>query len=131
MLASALDAVPCLYPPQAAFGGPHDNPYAIYTRIVSKNLSYPRGIHPTAKALLKALLQPDATARLSSAFAVKNHPYFEGVDWNSVAEQRLVPPFNPNLGHVGDAQHFDEYSISNPKNEKALKGSQQQLFDLF
>lgn len=94
-------------------------------------MSLPRGLHATAKSLLKALLQPDVTARLSSAYAVKHHPFFEGVDWASVAEQRLIPPFNPNLGHVGDAQHFDEYSVSNPKKEKSLTPSQQGLFDMF
>jgi hypothetical protein len=40
---------------------------------------------------------------------VKNHQWFEGVDWNAV-ERRLIPaPIVPRIKSTSDSQNFERY----------------------
>lgn len=98
-------------------------------RVMRNAPALPRHIPSAAKDLLGRLLDSDPTRRLASAFAVKQHPFFEGVDWNLVAEGRLVVPFNP-MSYPSDAQHFDARSEDEAK-EEPLSREQNQLFSKF
>lgn len=53
----------------------------------------PRHIDPLAKDLIGRLLTDDLTKRLGNlkggAQDVKNHPWFEGVDWESLARKEI------------------------------------------
>ena len=115
---------------QAAFGSPHDSPYQVYTRIVqSKKVSLPRSLPAPVKSLIHALLSPNPALRLGSVNAVKHHEFFAGINWESVQDQRLVPPFNPNVSHVGDASQFDDYSVSSGDTGPPLTRAELAQFD--
>jgi len=38
---------------------------------------------------------------------IRNHPFFEGIDWNNLREMK--PPFVPSLAGDGDHHYFDEF----------------------
>lgn len=44
---------------------------------------------------------------------LKNHPYFEGVDWEKVAEKKSTPPFEPkkNYGSQLNMDNPQELSV--------------------
>ena len=46
------------------------------------------------------------------ASQVRNHHFFEGVDWEAAARRRLKVPFVPPLSGPGDTAHFDSYDAA-------------------
>ncbi|KAJ3107468.1 hypothetical protein HDU97_004064 [Phlyctochytrium planicorne] len=42
------------------------------------------------------------------AIDIKSHPWFRGVDWRTLENGMIEPPFKPVLRHQGDTSHFDE-----------------------
>ena len=52
---------------------------------------------------------------------VKNHPFFDGVDWDLAMEQKLKPPFIPKLKSDTDLRYFDnmftDEQIGGPKRK--------------
>ncbi|KAF8271659.1 kinase-like domain-containing protein [Lactarius quietus] len=47
--------------------------------------------------LVSRLLQKSPDARLSDISAIKQHPFFDTIDWTSVASRSLTPPWVPHL----------------------------------
>ncbi|KAK2952058.1 putative Microtubule-associated serine/threonine-protein kinase 1 [Blattamonas nauphoetae] len=62
----------------------------------------------SAISLLKGLLQKDPEQRLGTqgAFEVKEHPFFEGMDWSTVFDTE--PPFIPEVEEKPEAPDKDE-----------------------
>ena len=60
-----------------------------------------------AKNIISALLQQNPRDRLGTAGAqeVKDHPYFAGLDWNSLLRQKVE--FVPTLESEDDTSYFD------------------------
>lgn len=59
------------------------------------------------KDIISTLLQHNPRDRLGTAGAqdVKDHPYFDGVDWNSLLRQKVE--FVPTLENDEDTSYFD------------------------
>ena len=57
------------------------------------------------------LFQRDVDKRLGcrggGASELKDHPFYSGVDWNQVYQQRYPPPLIPPRGEVNAADAFD------------------------
>jgi len=64
-------------------------------------------IQPEAKNIISSLLQQNPRDRLGTggSHEVKDHPYFYGVDWNSLLRQKAE--FMPQLGNEEDTSYFD------------------------
>ena len=64
-------------------------------------------IAPETKDVIAALLQQNPRDRLGTAGAqeVKDHPYFQGVDWDSLLRQKVE--FVPSLENEEDTSYFD------------------------
>jgi len=59
--------------------------------------------------LVSRLLQKSPDARLSDISAIKQHPFFDTIDWTSVASRSLTPPWVPHLVSTRAAGvHFEE-----------------------
>ncbi|GAA5878131.1 hypothetical protein JCM1840_002251 [Sporobolomyces johnsonii] len=82
------------YPPFFA-----DNPLEIYEKILTGKFGVPHHIDPVAKDLIRRLLTADLTKRLGNlkngAQDVKNHQWFEGVDWDAVKRKEIRAPIIP------------------------------------
>lgn len=65
-----------------------------------------------AESLIKALLQVDPISRLGygkdDSQRIKEHPFFDDINWNDVIEKRCVPDFIPNLDNNFDLKYFDK-----------------------
>lgn len=65
---------------------------------------------PEARDLCDRLLQKDPNQRLGSesgdATDIKNHPWFDCIDWKKIEEKQLQPPYKPQLDRPTDVKHF-------------------------
>ncbi|ODV58031.1 serine/threonine-protein kinase orb6 [Ascoidea rubescens DSM 1968] len=73
----------------------------------------PEHIHLSTEAedLIKRLLTDSdkRIGRFNGAAEIKNHPFFRGVDWNSL--KQIIPPFVPDIKSVTDTRYFDVSDI--------------------
>ncbi|XP_061458664.1 beta-adrenergic receptor kinase 2 isoform X3 [Rhineura floridana] len=100
------------------------------------NVELPDSFSPELKSLLEGLLQRDVSRRLgcqgSGAQEVKEHPFFNGVDWQHVYLQKYTPPLIPPRGEVNAADAFDIGSFDE-EDTKGIKllDSDQELYKNF
>ena len=91
---------------------------------LTMNVELPDNFSPELKHLLESLLQRDVDKRLGcgggGAEELKNHPFFTGVDWVQVYQQKYPPPLIPPRGEVNAADAFDIGSFDE-EDTKGLK----------
>ncbi|KAF9929856.1 hypothetical protein BGZ67_006115 [Mortierella alpina] len=85
----------------------------LYGKIMAGKVKYPSHFQPALKDLLKRLLTADLTKRYGNlrggATDIKNHPWFEGVNWDLVYSRQIEAPYRPTILGEGDASNFDDY----------------------
>ncbi|KAF9297992.1 camp-dependent protein kinase catalytic subunit [Mortierella antarctica] len=85
----------------------------LYGKIMAGKVKYPPHFSPALKDLLKRLLTADLTKRYGNlrggATDIKNHAWFEGVNWDQVYSRQIEAPYRPTIRHEGDASNFDDY----------------------
>ena len=73
--------------------------------------------------------------RLKSPEAIKSHPFFKGMDWEKMNQQKIDPPFRPRVRNEEDVTNFDKIFTDEKIQESInsnLVGSNQFLkFDGF
>jgi len=78
---------------------------------LTMNVELPDTFSQALRDLLEGLLQRDVDKRVgcrgSGADELKEHPFFEGIDWNVVYQQKYPPPLIPPRGEVNAADAFD------------------------
>lgn len=91
---------------------------------LTMNVELPDTFSSELKHLLESLLQRDVDKRLGCnggvAEELKNHPFFLGVDWVQVYQQKYPPPLIPPRGEVNAADAFDIGSFDE-EDTKGLK----------
>jgi len=63
--------------------------------ILNNEVDFPEHMSPAAVSIVVQLLMKDPTQRLgsnASVEAVRQHPFFKGIDWRAVHEKRVKPP---------------------------------------
>ncbi|KAF8934697.1 camp-dependent protein kinase catalytic subunit [Dissophora ornata] len=85
----------------------------LYGKIMAGKVKYPSHFTPALKDLLKRLLTADLTKRYGNlrggATDIKNHVWFEGVNWDQVYSRQIEAPYRPTILGEGDASNFDDY----------------------
>ncbi|CAB3399354.1 unnamed protein product [Caenorhabditis bovis] len=85
----------------------------IYDAIFAHNLKFPRSFNLAAKDLVKKLLTTDRTMRIgcmkNGTQDVKEHKWFEKINWDDLVNLRIEAPIIPTLYHAGDTGNFDDY----------------------
>jgi len=64
-------------------------------KILNNEVDFPEHMSPAAVSIVVQLLMKDPTQRLgsnASVEAVRQHPFFKGIDWRAVHEKRVKPP---------------------------------------
>ena len=83
--------------PFADYDG-YDNK-VICENILRKPLSYPKGMNPSAKQLIKKLLHRQPTRRYGclarGANDIKDAPYYTTLDWNALLAKEISAPYVP------------------------------------
>ena len=90
----------------------------INIELYQKKLQYPRHMDEDAKDLINHLLIIDPKKRLGygkdGSERIKNHIFFEGIDWDDIWNKRIVPPFEPELKDELDLKYFDSQFTDEP-----------------
>lgn len=75
-----------------------------------------------ARSLISGLLQVDVSKRLGNikggAGAVKSHPWFKNIEWDSLYDRKQQGPIVPHLTGPTDTRNFDEYDDAPNNREK-------------
>jgi hypothetical protein len=72
----------------------------MYRRIMTDKLKFPPTIGESAKALIEGLLQRDPAERLKDPSKIKEHPFFNNLDWDALYNKKIKPPFLPNVVRI-------------------------------
>lgn len=80
--------------------GPHTGSTDLDKNVLNAEVEYSdEYFSSTAKSLLQGLLQKDPTQRLGvrGIDEIKQHPWFDSVDWGLLEAGYLSPPFVPKV----------------------------------
>ena len=84
----------------------------VHADLYKKKITIPEFVTNEAKDLISQLLVPNPKKRLGygvdGAKKIKEHPYFEGINWEDAWNQKLTPPFIPDLKGETDLTYFDK-----------------------
>jgi serine/threonine protein kinase len=90
----------------------------LFEKIRNGDLTFPKYLSPNAKDLLSKLLERDPTKRLGTgpddAGEIKNHPFFEEIQWDALALGQVAPPWRPSFSNALDTSQFDREFTSMP-----------------
>ncbi|KAF3918519.1 Phototropin-2 [Orbilia brochopaga] len=103
-----------------------------YRKIVNwqESLYFPEEIHlsPEAEDLIRSLItSADKRLGRNGAEEIKAHPFFAGVDWNSL--RNIDAPFKPQLKSMTDTTYFPTDDLENVPDAPAvaaMRAAQQQ-----
>ena len=80
--------------------------------LYKKKVTIPEYVTAEAKDLISQLLVPNPKKRLGygkdGAKNIKQHSYFEGINWEDAWERKLKPPLIPQLRGETDLSYFDK-----------------------
>ena len=86
--------------------------------VYQKPIRYPGYIDENAKDLISKLLENDPNKRLGNGENgekdIKNHPYFDGVNWDDAKDKKLKPPFIPKVENETDIKYFENTFTDEP-----------------
>ncbi|XP_057565511.1 microtubule-associated serine/threonine-protein kinase 2 isoform X4 [Hippopotamus amphibius kiboko] len=90
-----------------------DTPEELFGQVISDEIVWPEGddaLPPDARDLTSKLLHQNPLERLGtgSAYEVKQHPFFTGLDWTGLLRQKAE--FIPQLESEDDTSYFDTRS---------------------
>ena len=87
-------------------------------KIYEQPIQFPVFIGEAARDLIKNLLIVDPTKRLGNgengSENIKNHKFFNGINWNDAWNRKITPPFVPKLSNETDLRYFDVMFTSEP-----------------
>ena len=84
-------------------------------KIYKKKLKQDPLISDTAFDLITKLCQPYVRLRLGrNVKDIKNHKFFESIDWVKLEKKEITPPFKPKIRHQGDVRNFDKMFTDMP-----------------
>ncbi|KAG0273068.1 hypothetical protein BGZ95_011127 [Linnemannia exigua] len=87
-----------------------ENHAQMYQRVLEDELEFPMEIDQYAASFIAGLLERDPDNRLGSqgVHHVKNHPYFDTIDWDMALKRQLPCPYLPDLVSEEDLSNFDD-----------------------
>lgn len=93
-----------------------ETPEQIFQNILNRDIPWPspEEMSDNARDLIHQLLNPDPASRLGSRGVneIKEHPFFTGINWNTLLEHPLDAAFIPKAVDLNDTSNFvDRNSI--------------------
>jgi serine/threonine protein kinase len=90
----------------------------LYARILNGPIAFPEDAPPIAQDFVSKLLIRDPRQRLGCTSeggrAVRNHPFFKGIDFNALFKKQVEPPFKPDVQDDFDVKYFDMEFTTQP-----------------
>ena len=85
--------------------------------IYKRKLKQDPLISDTAFNLIQKLCQTNVEERLGkNVKEIKNHKFFEDIDWVKLEKKQITPPFKPKIRYQGDVRNFDKMFTDMPIN---------------
>jgi serum/glucocorticoid-regulated kinase 2 len=99
----------------------------IYHKILHGSLRFPAHLSSTCRDLIILCLNRNPEKRIGSDKDVedlKQHSFFESIDWNLLAEKKLSPVFKPKLQSdaTDDTSAFDKEFVNQPVEDTPSSG---------
>ena len=96
--------------------------------IYKRKLKQDPLISDTAFDLIKKLCQTKVEERLGKNVKdIKNHKFFEDIDWVKLEKKQITPPFKPKIRYQGDVRNFDKMFTDMPIN--STLGNKEQMMN--
>merc|ERR1719359_2206458 len=93
-----------------------EEPMGIYQKILSGKIVFPKLFDKNAKGLVKKLLTADLGKRYGNlkngVEDIKQHKWFNPIDWEKLLQKEIEPPFKPSVKSSTDTSNFDDYPDS-------------------
>lgn len=87
----------------------------MYSKICVCDYKMPSYFTAQLKNLVESLMQVDTSKRLGNsnegAVDVKNHPWFQGVEWFGILNQEVVAPYLPTISGAEDLSNFENFEF--------------------
>ena len=85
--------------------------------IYKRKLKQDPLISDTAYKIKKKLCKTNVEERLGkNVKEIKNHKFFEDIDWVKLEKKQITPPFKPKIRYQGDVRNFDKMFTDMPIN---------------
>nr|XP_026692264.1 protein kinase C-like 1B [Ciona intestinalis] len=88
-----------------------DNEDDLFESIMNDEVLYPVWLTKNAVNILEMFMTKKPARRLGCGSggegAILHHPFFESVDWKSLEEKKVEPPFKPSVKNIYDTTNFD------------------------
>jgi len=112
----------------------NENLHVMYEKIIKAKLEFPSYLSAKACDFLGKLLERNPKKRLGGIDSeeVKNHPWFQGIDWDLLASKKITPPFIPTTtGGASDTTNIDDEFKKEPPKLTPSGGTVKVAFDGF
>lgn len=102
-----------------------ENVQEMYENILHSELVFPSKVDNVTRDFLSKLLERDPTRRLGtkSPDEIKNHPYFDSIDWDKIYKKEIEPPFIPSIKNENDVSCFESDFTNQPAADSLPEGS--------
>ncbi|CAI2372955.1 unnamed protein product [Moneuplotes crassus] len=101
------------------------DPESIFERIQNDDLNIPDSFTEDQQSIVSDLLEKNPKRRLGSgpqdAEIIKDHPFFEGIDWEELMHKRIQPPFSPPVADEEDLCLIDPQFVNEKLRESDFK----------
>ncbi|KAF8407984.1 hypothetical protein HHK36_007124 [Tetracentron sinense] len=99
----------------------HQNRQKLQQRIIREKMKLPSYLSSEAHSLLKGLLQKEPSRRLgrgpSGGDEIKNHKWFQSINWNKLETRELQPKFKPDVSGKDCTANFDKCWTAMPPDD--------------
>ena len=97
-----------------------EDPMSIYQKILKGKIKFPRHFDRNAKSLVKHLLVADLSKRYGNLRGgvgdIKNHRWFNGLDWVRLLTKQLPATYRPTVRSASDTSNFNSYPDSDSQS---------------
>lgn len=105
----------------------------LLNNIATSSPKYPSQLPENLRSILEGLLCKDPKTRLgrNSADEIKNHPWFEKVNWNAILEKKYDAPFVPKIKSDEDLRYFEAEFTEAPINSMSQSNDESKQYKHF
>jgi protein kinase X len=90
----------------------HEDPYEIFKMVVSQKIRFPRSFDSAAKSIIRHLTDADLSRRYGNlrhgSEDIKNHRFFQEVDFYKIISQQVNPTYKPPMNAQRKRQWIKE-----------------------
>ncbi|EDQ92160.1 uncharacterized protein MONBRDRAFT_34933 [Monosiga brevicollis MX1] len=103
------------------------NHEVLFDLILHEEIRLPDNLSPAAKDILSKMLDKNPLTRLGGGQRdmeeIKEHPFFESIDWEKLYNRELPVPFKPQVKDETDVSNFDPMFTAEPAQVSPTEAS--------